>query len=110
MEYGQISEQNLREYKPTSMGIYLIPNYSLQKLGLNKPIPQLFSEDTTSFEDAFGLDRLILMPNQDGTGPRGGGKQDGSGNGNQENQGNRNGGNQGSSGQGSKSGGRKGNC
>ena len=110
MEYGSINEQNLSEYKPTSKGISSIPIYALQKMELKEYIPQFSSADTMSFEDSFGIERLVLMPNHDGTGPRGGGKQDGSGNGNKGNQGTRNGGNQGSSGQGSKEGGRKGNC
>ena len=42
------------------------------------------------------------MPNQDGTGPRGGGRKDGSGNGTRDNQSN--------NGSGPKTGGQKGGC
>ena len=56
-----------------------------------------------------GIDAL-LMPNKDGTGPRGGGRQDGSGGGNQGNQGSGGGGNRTDKGQGSKTGGGKGDC
>jgi hypothetical protein len=58
---------------------------------------------------SVGLDALLFMPNKDGTGPKGGGKQDGSGGG-KGNQGSGRGRNRGGKGQGSKKGGKKGGC
>jgi len=66
-------------------------------------------QGTIVFDNNEGLDVLLLMPDRDGTGPRGGGRRDGSGGG-KGNQGSGSGGNRGSSGQGSKTGGRKGGC
>ncbi|NQU78734.1 hypothetical protein HQ545_03105 [Candidatus Woesearchaeota archaeon] len=57
----------------------------------------------------IGIDALFLMPDKDGTGPRGKGKQDGSGSG-KGNQGKGRGGNKGGKGQGPKTGGEKGGC
>ena len=105
MTYEQNNEQNLREYASTQQGIYSIPMYVSKKLISQSSYPS----DTIPFEDAFGIERLVLMPNGDGTGPRGGGPKDGRGDG-IGNQGKGNGGNRGNSGQGPKEGGRNGNC
>ena len=60
-------------------------------------------------EDTQSIDTLVLMPNKDGTGPKGKGNQDGSGGGS-GNQGQGQGKNKNNGGNGQKTGGKKGDC
>lgn len=66
-------------------------------------------QGATLFNSIQGLEKILFMPNRDGTGPRGGGKRDGSGGGT-GNQGSGGGGNRGTGGAGPKKGGQKGGC
>ena len=87
-----------------------LPPYMLRKTDYSRAdMPILGIGDQVADGKIGGLDTLLLMPNKEGTGPRGKGKNAGTGGG-KGNQGSGGGTNKGSSGQGPKSGGKKGSC
>ena len=74
-----------------------------EEYGRNHPVEIVIPDEIS------GIESLTLLPDKDGTGPKGKGNQDGSGGG-KGNQGQGGGGNKGGSGQGTKKGGGKGSC